>query len=112
MKFWKAQLKDKTIVTEGDQGKTWDNIKKDVVALEFNNDGQVIKLPDNAESYIQGKSATGNLATGACSILSRYIGVQVGNSIVKIRINETTNHISVELTNVKPNNHSFSSKLT
>lgn len=112
MKFWKAQLKDKTMVTEGDQGKIWDNIQKDVIALEFNNEGQIIKLPANAESYIQGKSASGNLATGACSILSRYFGFQIGNSIVKVRINETTNHISVELTNVKPNNQPLSSKVT
>ena len=95
MKFWKAKLKDGSWVAENDSNKEWKTIQKEVVYLELHNDAQIISLP-KAEKYIQGKTASGNLITGECMIESRYVGYLLGNSIVKVRVNEQTGHISIE----------------
>ena len=97
MKLWKAILKDGRCVIENPEKSNWLEISKDVVQLELNNNGQIIKLPTNMSEYIQGKSASADLSTGKCQIESRYLGWRLGNSIVRIRVNEKTNNISIEM---------------
>jgi hypothetical protein len=102
MKFWKAQLKDGTWTDENEQ--KWDNIKNDVINLQLCINDQIISLPSNADIYIQGKTASGNLANGKVTIESRFIGFCLRSNIVskdtitKIRVNEETNNITIETT--------------
>ena len=109
MKEWKAQTDDGRWFNEGEI--PWEVIQPNVTHLEFNNNGQRLVLP-KAESYLQGKSASADMATGKCSIESRFLGAIIGNTIVKIRINEVSNNISVEIEHVKPNNSICSSNIT
>ena len=95
-KLWKAKLKDGSIIEETEPS-NWDAIKDQVSYLELNNNGQIISLPKNCEKYIQGKTASSNILNGECIIESRYIGLKIGNNIMKIRVNEKNNNISVEI---------------
>ncbi len=94
MKFWRAQLKNGQWVNENEQ--KWDDIKNEVSYLELHNNGQCISLPKNADSYIQGKTASANMATGEICIESRFFGYVMRNNVVKIRICELTNNITIE----------------
>ena len=99
MKRWEATAKNGDKITEDDLN--WDLVKDKVNTLSLNNNGQIITLPENME-YIQGKSACAPLGGGKVEILSRYIGIKVGNNIVKVRVDEKTNDISIEVTD-EPN---------
>lgn len=90
-------LKDGTFVEEDIQNQNWTQMKDKVVSLELNNDGQIIKLPSNMPEYIQGKTASGDIISGKCSLESRYIGWKNGSNIVKIRVDEKTNNIKIEV---------------
>jgi len=96
MKNWKATTKNGDRYSEGGID-TWDDIKNDVNKLEFNNNGQIISLPSGMEEYIQAKTASANLGSKTIQIESRYIGFKLGNNIVRIRVDEKTNNISVEV---------------
>lgn len=76
---------------------SWDGVSKILKSLSFDNNGQVIELPDNMQ-YIQGKTASASLSGGKATIISRYIGFVLGNNIVKIRVDEKSNNIKVEVT--------------
>jgi len=94
MKRWEAKGKNGDVITEDDIN--WDLVKDKVSSLQLVNDDQIIRLPNNAE-YIQGKSASAFLGSGKVTIESRYIGFRLGNNIVKIRIDEKTNNINIEV---------------
>ena len=94
MKFWRALLKNKQWISEDE--KSWNEIKDQIIYLEFHNDNQIITLPKNADYYIQGKTCSSNLSTGKCEIESRFFGFSHGNIITRIRINEKNNNISIE----------------
>jgi len=95
MKKWSAILKDGKKVSEDNTN--WNDIKNNISSLELDNDGQKITLPKGADGYIQGKTASGNMSTGECKIESRYIGLYDNKTKIIIRVNETTNNISVEI---------------
>ena len=97
MKKWKTILRDGTAVEEDTQNPNWPQIKDKVTSLELDNNGQIIKLPSNMSEYIQGKTACGDLFSGKCTLDSRFIGFKIGNNIVKIRVNEKTNNINIEI---------------
>jgi len=92
-KYWRGMTKDGGIVSEA-LGAQWG--EHELTTLEFVLNDQRITLPKGHE-YIQGKTASANLLSGECEIESRYIGVKLGNNIVKIRIDEKTNNISLEI---------------
>ena len=94
MKFWKAKLKNNQWTDENKE--KWDDIKNDVICLQLCLDDRTITLPENADSYIQGKTASANMLTGEMCIESRFLGYVLGNIIVKIRVNELTNNITIE----------------
>ena len=96
MKYWTATTKTKKMLLETDNVK-WDDIKNDVIKLEFNNNGQIISLPSNMSEYIQAKTASADWSGENVQIESRYFAFKLGNNIVRIRVDEKTNNISVEI---------------
>ena len=96
MKYWIAKTKDGKELSEAD-GAMWDESQNNIAKLEFNNDGQIISLPENMEAYIQAKTASADLGSKKVQIESRYIAFKLGNNIIKIRVDEKTNNISVEI---------------
>ena len=99
MKKWIAILDDKSEVTEDQQN--WADIKDKVRYLSYDNNGQHISLPKNAEEYGQSKTASADLLTGKTEIESRNLWFKLGNNIVRIRVNEKNNNISIETQNLK-----------
>ena len=99
-----ASFKD-VFLTEDDIN--WELIKDKAKSLSLNNDGQIITLPKECE-YIQGKTASAIIGANKINIESRFIGFSCGNKIVKIRVDEKTNNISVEV--VDDPNHIHHSK--
>jgi len=96
MAMWKARLKDGTEVSELDSN--WTDVENDVIDLLFiTNDNQIIKLPKNMSKYIQAKTASAELGKNNIQIESRYIAFELGNNIVRIRVDEKTNNISIEI---------------
>ena len=95
MKYWKAVLASGNTVVESDRPNEWDMIQDQVIELEMFVDGRTISLPKIADKYIQGKSAVGNFY-GQCEVISRYIGFVSRNTMVKVRVDEKTNNISIE----------------
>ena len=97
MAFWKARTKDGKEVSELD-GTKWIDVKDDVTELLMStNDGRFIFLPKNMDKYIQAKTASAELGSNNVTIESRYIAFELGNNIVRIRVDEKTNNISVEV---------------
>ena len=70
--------------------------ENEVSELSLNIDGQVISLPNDME-YIQGKTASAFIGGGTTQIESRYIGFRLGNNTIKIRVNEKTHNINIEV---------------
>ena len=96
MSIWKARLKNGKEVSELDS--KWEDIKDNVTELlMITDDNKVIQLPKRMESYVQYKTASALLGTNNIEIESRVIGYKLGNIIVRIRVDEKTNNISVEL---------------
>ncbi len=99
MRQWEATKQDNIKINESQIN--WSNVKSDIndkiKSLSFNNNGQIITLPENMEEYIQGKSASSFIGSNNIEIQSRYIGFKYGNIILKIRVDEKTNNISVEV---------------
>jgi hypothetical protein len=103
MKRWEATAENGDEITEDDLN--WELVKNKVNSLSLNNNGQIITLPKNMK-YIQGKSARASVGGGKVEILSSYIGLKLGNNIVKVRVDEKTNNISIEVTDEPNNLHS------
>lgn len=99
-KKWEAIDKNGNKIDEDDIN--WDLVKDKVKSLSLNNNEQIISLPDNME-YVQGKTASAILGSGKIQVESRYIGLKIGNKVVKVRVNEQTNNISIEVED-EPNN--------
>lgn len=95
MAYWKATLIDGKQVDENNTN--WNQIREQVKKLELCNGSQTISLPVGATKYNQGKSASLNMATGKAEIESRYIDVFTGNNIVRVRLDEKTNNINIEI---------------
>jgi len=95
MRKWIAILKDGSKIEEGQ--KEWIEIKDNISYLYYDNNGQFIYLPKNAEKYEQSKTASANISNGQIQIETRNIWAKVGNNIVRIRINEKTNNINLEI---------------
>mgnify|MGYP000979854258 CR=1 FL=1 len=95
MKYWKATTSNGNTYTESDK-KNWSEISKDVTQLELHVDGQTITLPKNMK-YIQAKTACADIGSQNAEIQSRYIGIKLGNNIVRVRVDEKTNNISIEV---------------
>ena len=96
MKQWEGTDFNKEDVTEEEI--SWELFKSHAAHLRLDNDGQMISLPAEME-YVQGKSASANLGSSKITVLSRYIGFKIGNNIVKVRVDEQTNNISIEVEN-------------
>lgn len=96
MAIWKARLKDGREISE--LNSKWEDVKDNIVdLLMITNSNQIISLPKNMDSYIQFKTASAEMSNGNIEIESRVIGYIQRNNIVKIRVNEKTNNISVEI---------------
>jgi len=94
--MWKAKLKDKSEVSE--LTSKWDDVKDNIEELLLiTPKGQIIYLPKNMGKYIQFKSASSEMGRNNIEIESRCVGFEVGGKIVKIRVNEKTNNITVEV---------------
>ena len=93
-KMWIGKTKDGNVVYENDT--IWKDISDGLVSFKFINGEQTIELPDNVK-YIQGKTASAPLTGGTSTIESRFFGFILGNNIVRVRINEKTNNIKIEV---------------
>lgn len=97
MKKWKAILKDGSSVEEDIKTPNWTQVKHDIIALELDNNGQSIKLPENMSEYLQGKTASADIISGQCTLESRYIGFCKNNIRIIIRVDEKSNNMSIEI---------------
>jgi len=102
MKRWEAIDKEGRYINEDDLN--WELVKDKIQSLQLNNNGQVITLPSNME-YIQGKTASAMLGSDQIQVESRYVGLFLGNNIIKVRVDEKTNNISIEVENDTNNLH-------
>ena len=96
MNYWVATLKDGKKITENEA--KWFDIKDQVMNLSlFLTDGIKLTLPKNMEEYIQAKTASANLDGSNIQIESRYIGFKLGNNTVRVRIDEKSHNVSMEV---------------
>lgn len=96
MAIWKAKKKDGKEVSE--LNSSWVDIQDDISDLIMITDSnQIIKLPRNMEGYVQAKTASAELGAKNIQIESRYIGFKLGSNIIRIRVDEKTKNISVEV---------------
>ena len=97
MSFWKAKTKDGREISELD-GIKWTDVKDDIAELLMStNDGKFIFLPKNMEQYVQFKTGSADLGGNNITVESRTIGFKLGNNIVKVRVNEKTNSVNIEI---------------
>jgi hypothetical protein len=97
---WEAVDKEGRSISEDDIN--WELVKDEVNYLQLDNKGQVISLPRNMK-YIQGKTASATLGSNKVEIESRYIGVVHKNTKFLIRVDEKTNDISIEVSELPKN---------
>ena len=97
MKRWEATAENGDFVTEEDLN--WELVKNKVKSLALNNNGQMIKLPDNCE-YIQGKTASATIGSNKIDVESRFVGVIKNNLKIIVRVDEKTNNIIIEIENI------------
>ena len=97
MAMWKAKTKDGKEVSELDS--KWNDIKDNISELLMvTNDGRTIYLPKNMTEYTQFKTASCELGNNSnIQIESRVMGFVIGSNMFKIRVNEKTNNITVEI---------------
>lgn len=94
--MWKAKLKDGQEVSEINT--KWSDISQNVTELLLvTKNNQIITLPRNMSEYIQAKTASAEMGSNNVQIESRYVGFKLGNNTVRIRVNEKTNNISIEV---------------
>jgi len=97
--MWKAKLKNGSEVSEL-SGEKWTNIEHDVSELAiFTPQNTVIFLPKNMDKYIQFKTASAEVGKKNVMIESRTIGFVLGNNIIRVRVNEKTGNINLEVEN-------------
>ena len=95
MKNWNAITKDNKQLSETEIN--WGKVTDEIKSLSLDNNGQIITLPDNMDKFIQGKTASAIIGSNNTSLESRYIGFIFRNIMVKIRVDEKTNNISIEV---------------
>jgi len=94
--MWKAKLNDGREVSE--LNSKWEDIKGNVTELLLiTNDNRIVYLPKNMKEYTQFKSASAEFGGKGMQIESRVIGFVLGNNMVKIRVDEKTNNIKIEV---------------
>ena len=94
--MWKANTKEGKEVSE--LNTKWNDVKDNISEmLLLTKNGQTIYLPKNMESYIQYKTASAELGSKNIEVESRTVGFKIGNSIVKIKVNEKTSNINLEI---------------
>ena len=99
---WIAATKDGKYHYE-EANDDWSAIKDDVASLCFvdrtGNHGkaQFIELPDGMDSYNQAKTASMIVGSNKIEIESRFIECKKGNIITRVRVDEKTNNISIEI---------------
>ena len=94
--YWSVITKSGEIKNENNS--KWSDVENDIEELSLNipDKQQKITLPKGFE-YIQAKTASADLNGQNTAIESRYLAIKLGNNIVKVRVNEKTNNISVEI---------------
>ena len=93
--MWKIKTKDGKEFSE--LNAQWNDVKDNIAEMVLiTKDGRTIYLPKNMEKYIQFKTASVELGKNDVQIESRSIGFQLGNNIVKIRVNEKNGNIVIE----------------
>jgi len=97
MKQWIIETKDGQIIKELESNGWDDIVPENIKKVQLDIDGQTISLPENMTEYIQAKTASADLGSNNIQIESRYIAFKLGNNIVRIRVDEKTNNISVEV---------------
>lgn len=95
MKKWTAKLKNDNEISESETH--WETIKNEIKQLGFINNDISINLPENMEQYIQGKTASAFLGSNRINVESRYIGFKHKGTLFKLRIDEKTNNITIEI---------------
>lgn len=95
MTKWIAILNDNSEIKEGE--KQWNEIQNEVKYLYFDYNGQKVLPPKNCPPYHQATTASAPLGGGDITIESRYISYIVGNNTMRIRIDENSNKISIEV---------------
>jgi len=94
--MWKARTKAGKEISELDT--KWNDVQDNIQELLLiTPNGQTIYLPKKMEKYIQFKSASSELGKNNIEIDSRVVGFKIGMNIVKIRVDEKTNNIIVEV---------------
>ena len=94
---WIAKLENGNIIGELGSRK-WSEIENEVaeLSLDIPTNNQRITLPKGYE-YIQAKTASADLNGENAVIESRYVGFKLGNNIIRIRVDEKTQNISIEV---------------
>ena len=97
MNYWHVITKDGDIRDEC-EGRKWEDVKDNIeeLSLDIPNNHQRITLPKGFE-YIQAKTASADFTGGNATIESRYIAFKLGNNIVRVRVDEKSNDISIEV---------------
>ena len=98
MREWFATTKgNKSSSLISESSINWGNVTEEIKTLSFDNNGQIISLPENVDKFIQGKTASSFVGSKNVELESRYIGFIYKNIEFKIRIDEKTNNITVEV---------------
>lgn len=96
MAMWKIRTKKGKLISENDA--KWSEIKDDIDTMAMTTkDGKYIFLPPHMEKYIQFKSASANMDGGNVQLESRVIGFKLGNNTIRVRLDEETGNISIEV---------------
>jgi len=97
-RYWCGKTNNGGFVSEA-LGTKWADVCNDICELELNieDKGISICLPKGLETYNQSKTASADIASGTVTIESRNIAFKIGNSIVTIRVEESTGNIKVEV---------------
>ena len=94
--MWKAKTKNGKEVSE--LNTKWNDVQDNIEELLLiTPKNQIIYLPKKMEKYVQFKTASAELGKNNIEIESRVIGFHLGSKIVKIRVNEKTNNITIEV---------------
>ena len=97
-RYWRGKTNDGGFVSEA-LGTKWENVRNDICELELNMEdkGISICLPKGLEIYNQSKTASADIASRVVTIESRNIAFKIENSIITIRVEESTGNIKVEV---------------
>jgi hypothetical protein len=96
MNYWAGKTKDNKEVNE--KTHRWNDIEKDLVELKLviPSKNISISLPPNLR-YTHFKSASSVMGSNKIEIESRVISFDLGMNSVKIRVDEKTNNVSIEV---------------